>query len=144
METGTTISSAEIPRASVRSIPAKLAVAWCFVILLACWIPRQSLPISEPTGTKRISIDKLVHFGMFAILGGFLAASSSTKRRIAILFVVGVAVAVISELGQNHPLVGRDASFADGIADVSGLITGIALTLAYLRSRRPTSPIEPG
>ena len=63
------------------------------------------------------------------------------------VMVAGVVAAVVSELGQNVPIVNRDANFPDGLADVAGVVSGIVafvlLQGRYARLRPPTSgPID--
>jgi len=122
------------PIAPARSSPSR---AWFFwpgwmmaaLILVGCWLPSNRLPASE-TVPHVPHADKLVHFAMFASFG--LVAAWGGRRRATLM--LGVILAIVSELGQSTAWVGRDASVADAAADLIGLLSGIAL--AWLATRR--------
>ncbi len=101
------------------------AVVWTALVLLGCWLPGPRLPLPEQ-GWKLPHLDKLVHLLMF---GGFaffwLLAGRVDSRRLWTVALVGVALAVITELGQAHPAVRRDPSVLDALADTLGVALGL-------------------
>ena len=111
------------------------AIIWTVLIFVICWTPSRNLPISEhaPSFLKLIHADKIVHATIFAVFG-FLWRRGTTAPS-SIILAAGVALAVITELGQGTPFVGRDADVWDGLADILGLILGI------LSARMPKPPL---
>ncbi len=106
-----------------------LALAWAVAILVVCWTPRAVLPVSE-TSASVPHHDKYIHAGIFGVYALLGTAGRPGVRRFAIILVSGVALAIISELGQELPLVGRDADVYDALADISGLLLGLGISLA--------------
>lgn len=100
-------------------------VIWVLVISYLCFAPAddfKQVNISIP------HFDKIVHFGMFFILGVFLSAINNLKYSklhsfwlpvIAILY--GGAVEII----QFNYINSRSGDFIDWIADIIGLLIGI-------------------
>jgi VanZ family protein len=120
---------------------------WIVVILGLCWTPKSLMPI--PEGPRPVSIiphlDKVVHFGMFAILGwlGMYAGSKPGPARYRGIFLLGLGLAILSELGQMTPLVGRDAGLDDLAADMIGVIAGLAAYAYVPFGVRVPSPETP-
>ena len=101
-----------------------LAVAWTLIVFGICWTPRTMMPVAEdlPKPFLLQHLDKVVHFGAFAVFGlAWIAAAPGRAGRVT---AAGVAAAVLSELGQATPLVNRDAEWGDGLADVLGVFAG--------------------
>ncbi len=103
-----------------------IAIVWTSLILIACWLPRSQMPVSEgaPSLLKLIHFDKIVHAGLFAgfaFLWRRATSASATSRILAI----GLALAVVTELGQATSWVGRDADVWDGLADAVGVLIGL-------------------
>jgi hypothetical protein len=127
------------------SLKACLAWSWTFAILVLCWIPRFYL-----TGEERIpkpffvpNFDKLVHLGIFAIFSFLWMRVGSSRNRAWWVLIAGVALAVITELGQEVPIVNRDCNLADGFADSVGVIIGlVAYGIARKLLERRAVPAE--
>ena len=120
------------------------ALAWTFVILALCWWPRAYMGIIERPDRPFFvpNIDKLVHlaiFAGFAFLGMRVGPSATRARGVAIL-LVGVGLAVVTEVVQNTRFVNRDGNVADALADTLGLVVGL---IAYARLGRVRTP-SPG
>lgn len=116
------------------------AVAWTVLVLAACWLPKDRLPVDEGRSHRRVpNADKLAHVALFAGFGWlWLRARPGRAGRVA---AAGVALAIVSELGQQVPVVGRDADVLDAQADTVGVGLGIA---AALRLGRPRDADTPG
>ncbi len=106
---------------------ALLAWSWTLVILVLCWVPRRYFPEGErlPRTIFVPNFDKIVHIGIFVVFA-FLwmrvgRAGDSASRVLA----AGLALALISEVGQELPIVHRDANVFDWIADALGIVVGI-------------------
>lgn len=98
----------------LRSLAAALLVA---AAAFAFWAALQ--PSLEPPGH---GIDKLVHAGVFAVLGG-LALAASPDRRALLLGLIGLTLlGGMIEVVQG--LFGRDASLFDLAGDVVGIVAG--------------------
>jgi VanZ family protein len=106
---------------------SRLAWAWTVVILALCWIPRAYLGSVEhsPKPFFVPNFDKVVHLGIFAVFAFLWMRVGSSSRRGWWVLLAGVALAVVSELGQDLPIVNRDANLADGLADTLGVIVGL-------------------
>ncbi len=109
-----------------------LAIAWTLFILFACWLPSDRMPIPEPDADsfwklKVPHLDKVAHFGFFAIFAILWLRARVSYNRV---LLAGLGLALLSEAGQAHPLVHRDASLDDLIADLLGVLAAKAfLTL---------------
>lgn len=74
--------------------------------------------------------DKVIHlgiFGVFALL--WLRALPHLSQRFLRIGVAGAALAAITEIVQNLPIVHRDGELSDWVADMIGLL--LAMTLFY-------------
>jgi VanZ family protein len=113
-----------------------VAGLWTLAILVACWLPRAALPVRE--GNARVGsiphLDKVIHFSMFVGFGYLWILALPRGWSIRVL-VLGIVLAIVSELGQNHPWVGRDAGLDDGLADTFGLAFGITIAVWWLRHK---------
>lgn len=111
------------------SRPVALAVVWTVVIVVACTVPGERLPPAP-----FLSFDKLVHVAMFAPLA-FLWRRALGPRDLAVL-VGSAALAVLIELWQALPFIGRTGDVGDAVADIVGALVGLAAARALAR-RRP-------
>ena len=109
------------------SLKVCVAWFWTFVILVLCWIPRIYLSGEEKIAKPFFvpNFDKLVHLGIFAVFSFLWMRVGSSRSRAWWVVVAGVALAVITELGQEIPIVNRDCNVADGLADSVGVIVGL-------------------
>ena len=123
-----------------RSLPA---LAWTVMILALCLLPGSWLELGggEPSGPGLfgfLPIDKLVHLAFFAGFGLLWRWARLGPARTAI---GGVALAMVTELGQLIPALERTADLYDLIQDVIGLALGIWLGgLLVGRGLGPPSP----
>ena len=123
-----------------------LAGSWTLVILGLCWLPRSYMPVRErgPRPFFVPNLDKLVHLGIFAVFA-FLWMRGRPRPPASgppEFSSPAWPWPIISELGQELPVVSRDASVMDGVADVLGVALGI---VGYRpgsddSERRPASP----
>ncbi|MHB1559252.1 MAG: VanZ family protein [Isosphaeraceae bacterium] len=120
-----------------------LASLWTAVILVLCWAPREYVQEAEEN-TPWFAIpnfDKVVHWGIFVVFAVLWLRTSGSRTRYLTVALAGLGLAVLTELGQLLPRIGRDASVADGITDLIGLTLGLILArwleplLAWLESR---------
>ncbi len=120
-----------------------LAALWTAVILVLCWAPRQYVQEAEENAPWFAipNLDKVVHWGIFVVFAVLWLRTSGSRGRYPAVALAGLALAVVTEVGQLMPQVGRDGSVADGITDLIGLTLGLILArwleplLAWLESR---------
>src|SRR5206468_11906973 len=107
--------------------PPTLALAWT-VLLGALWlVPGRWLrDESKLLGVGVSHLDKVGHCGLFAVFGLLWARAGRGPRRGAWIVAGGVALAVLTEVGQGLPIVARDPDVLDALADVAGLLPGVA------------------
>jgi VanZ family protein len=117
-----------IPR---RWIPTAL---WAGLVLVGTSIPGSSVP-EGPAGA-----DKLVHFALYAVLGGLATRARLQTLRgpllpaMALLLLAVAGFAAVDEAHQQL-IPGRSADVRDVLADVAGAAVAIALTAAALARR---------
>jgi len=90
----------------------------------------------SPGGIPGVTgLDKVTHFGVYAVLGTLVARALLPPRTLAVLVIAFVGIATfgaVDELHQNW-IPGRDASVADWIADISGAFVGLVVAPTLLR-----------
>lgn len=113
-----------------RALAFAPALAWALLILWLGSLPSLTPPFDLP-------LDKAGHFGMFAVLGGLLAAGLHRARVRASLawpLLAGIAIGALDELHQRS-VPGRSAEWADLGADVAGCALALWLTHRVLEGR---------
>ena len=88
-------------------------------------------PMDQPPPTPK-GIDKLVHLAAFAALAFPLARTN----RVSLLLVLIGASAFGGLIELIQPTFNRSADLNDWIADILGVMLGIALGLIYRRVRK--------
>ena len=118
-----------------RALAFAPALAWALVILTLGSLPSFAPPSDLP-------IDKLGHFGVFAVLGGLLAAGlhfARARAGLVLALCAGLAVGALDELHQRR-VPGRSSEAADFAADAAGCALGLWLTRRALAQRRARNP----
>jgi hypothetical protein len=115
-----------------------LAWSWTLVILGVCWFPGRFLPLKEeaPRPFFIPQLDKMIHCGIFLLFAALWMRVGEPAGRAVRVLLLGLALAVVSELGQEMPLVRRDASWMDGGADLLGIALGVYASGFLHRTRR--------
>lgn len=114
-----------------------LAIAWACLILVACWLPPAALPQESGTTAGKLQVDKLIHFALFAVFAWLGMGAEIARGRAGRVFGVGVLLAVVSELGQAVPIVGREPGLPDLLADALGAFAGVVVAPLWGRWRNP-------
>ncbi len=74
------------------------------------------------------NFDKVVHAGVFVVFAVLWVRACVCSTAPGLWIALGgVGLAVVTEVGQILPAVGRDASVADALTDVIGLVVGLAV-----------------
>jgi hypothetical protein len=123
-----------------------LASVWTILILALCLVPSDWLPISEaklPSSQWLLPRDKMVHYGMFASLSILWMRVRTTWRGTGLVCVGGLTLAILTELGQGMPMVGRDPDPLDAFADAVGTIAGVGVYWAWRALTTSSLPEEP-
>lgn len=105
------------------------ALVWSVLMLVMCWLPRGVVhEVQDGSSWFKIpNFDKVVHGSIFVIFAVLWMRVSARGDRAFWVLWAGCMVAVLTEVVQELPMVGRDASFADGLADLAGLVIGLLL-----------------
>jgi VanZ family protein len=104
------------------------AVAWTLVIMLLCWLPKRVVRRAARVPWFGIPhLDKVVHAGIFVVFAILWLRALKARGRSGYAWVAlgGLFLAVLTEVGQLIPWVGRDASVEDTLTDVAGLVVGL-------------------
>ena len=110
-------------------------IAWAAVILTLT-----SIPASEfaPVGAFAFpGADKIVHGGMYGVLGALLARAAGVpvpRRTLGALTIAVLLFAVVDEWHQRY-IPGRSADPRDVAADVAGAAAGFGAATYLLRRR---------
>lgn len=120
-------------------------LAWALLILGLCLLPGEELP--EWDWADLLSLDKLVHAGLFAVLLVLgvralrMHGSGLRLRSWPVALFTGACVSYggALELMQAHLLTGRTADPFDALANAFGCILGLVY-LSRLDNRRTTLP----
>jgi VanZ family protein len=109
---------------------AKLAVAWALLIFVLSSIPGAAFP-----HTKLLSYDKLLHAGVYAVLGAFafMALPRSWSPKASVLVLLSSAITTLYGFTDEfHQMFvpGRFADLRDVLADsVGGLVGALGACL---------------
>ena len=107
------------------------ALLWATLILIIIAIPGNYIP--TPHGIwGSISPDKIIHFGLFAPLSFLLAKGINQKYNIRMQAIVlsgvfGIIYAILTEVLQFYVIPGRNGNIFDALADIIGILIGLAL-----------------
>ncbi|MEM8556995.1 MAG: VanZ family protein [Bacteroidota bacterium] len=108
--------------------PKSIASAWTLLCLALFTIPGQDLP------PQLLSLDKLVHLGLFAVLG-VLWMRAVPRRAWPWVLVGGLAYGIGTELYQGMLPWPREPDPFDALADGVGLLLGVGGWFAWPRHR---------
>lgn len=111
-----------------------LALVWSLAILAACSIPGDAFGDYE---SLLFSFDKLGHLLMFAVFGVLWARAA--PGRLGAVLLGGVAFAFASEGWQTLLPFERAGDLLDVLADVVGLLLGLAVATWAAPFRRRTA-----
>ena len=106
-----------------------LATLWTLAIMVLCWMPGSVVKRVEESSSwfELPNLDKVVHWGIFVVFAVLWLRTVDSRWRYAWVALGGLALAVITELGQTIPAINRNAGFDDGITDLIGVGIGLAV-----------------
>jgi len=115
------------------------SIIWAIVIFVLCSVPGDSLPQTSMFAIPYF--DKMVHFGLFFIMGIFLIAElryQTRLSRMSIALITFVFIALYGgtiEILQERYFVNRSGDFWDLCADVAGGICSV-LMFPFLKKQK--------
>ena len=114
------------------------AAIWSAVLFLL-----SELPPDVGSGGLEMN-DKVVHLGLYSILGAALAWGGWKARRtpFLLLILIGMGYGAVDEWHQGF-VPGRDPSLGDLLADCAGVALGFFILRSILKSRAPGALDEP-
>ena len=114
-------------RSTLMAFRLAMASIWTIVILVLCWMPRSVIEeVEEGSSWFEIpNLDKAVHWGIFVVFAVLWLRIGTSRWRYAWVALGGLAMAVVSELVQLLPSIGRNADTDDGITDMIGVVIGL-------------------
>ncbi len=98
-------------------------IIWCIIIFVLCAMPGKSLP---ETSFNIPYIDKIVHLGMFFVMGIFLCAELKYQTSLSFSKITLITILSVSFYGglievlQHYVFVDRSGDYVDFIFDVAG------------------------
>jgi VanZ family protein len=104
---------------------------WACCILLASSIPGEDIPPQEIG-----YLDKVVHFGIYGVLGVLLARTSLSSRS---AFALAALFGILDELYQ-HLTPHRTPDPLDWVTDITGAFAGIFITRWLLKRHASQNP----
>lgn len=105
-----------------------LAISWTILIIFIVFIPGNQLP-NHSKWFEVFQVDKIIHVFLFApfaflwLLNYYLRNMLDIQLK-WIIFLIGVSLAIATELIQFYFIKGRSGNMADGIADIFGIVVG--------------------
>lgn len=108
---------------------------WVLLVFGVSSIPDLSVPGNETPG-----LDKVFHFGEYAVLGALLghaAGFAGVRRTLMMGALVGLLLGTLDELYQSS-VPGRSLDAFDAVADTMGSMVGALAWFAWTRRRRRT------
>ena len=106
---------------------------WWVAMLLVTSVPGDMVPTLPDLGFR---IDRVVHFGMYAVQG-VLVARALGRRAPTALLLAWLVLSIVGALDEVHQmwLPGREAEVGDWMMDTLGAGTGLALASLAMRTR---------
>lgn len=113
--------------------------AWVAVaVWLAFQLTLTTLPGSLLPPMPAFRVDRVVHFGLYAVLGALVARgallSAWPPRRVAAAWAVMVVLGVLDELHQRL-IPGRGGEVLDALMDSAGAAVGLVSGALIMRTR---------
>ncbi len=118
-----------VARTDLKGYRLAMAILWTVVIMILCWLPGRMVHELEDESSwfKIPNLDKVVHAGIFVGFSILWARALSSRRRFALVALGGLGLAIVTELVQKLPVVGREGEIADALTDFAGVLVGIVL-----------------
>jgi len=111
------------------SIRRVIAIVWTVVIMVLCWLPHTIVKEVEDESSffKIPNLDKLIHISIFVLFSILWTRVWSSRRAYLWIMLGGIALGLITEIGQSVPIVNRDTNLGDMAADVVAVLVGLAV-----------------
>jgi hypothetical protein len=105
------------------------AMLWTLAIMGLCWMsPRLVHEVEQSSSLFALpDLDKVIHWLIFCVFALLWLRVSGSRRRYWLVALGGIALAVTTEVVQSLPFVERDGNVPDAVADVIGVLIGLAI-----------------
>jgi VanZ like family len=116
-------------RPDLKSLRMAAAVIWTLAIMTLCWLPSDVVDTVEESSSwfEIHDFDKAVHCVLFLVFAVLWCRIWSFRGRYAVVGLMAIGLAALTELVQLLPAIGRDGNVADGATDMLGCVIGLAL-----------------
>jgi VanZ family protein len=103
------------------------AVGWTNLIMVLCWMPKYLVQDIEKESSwfEIPHLDKVVHWALFVIFSILWLRVRSSRRAFWWVILLGLGLAVLTEVVQGLAVIGRDTSIADMVTDGIGVVVGV-------------------
>lgn len=122
---------------------AKLTALWFLIIFVLCATPGQYIPSSD--WMELLSVDKLVHAGIFFVLSALSALTAIKYKQSGLILGLCVLLCILYgiflEWMQGYYFSNRSADWQDVIANAVGCLAAL-LVLKKLRTIHFQSGVE--
>jgi VanZ family protein len=119
------------------------ALLWALCILVLCLLPGRSLP--QWDWFDLLSLDKLVHAGMFGtltvLLAGAFVQRQATGRFLLLAVGISAAYGLATEFMQGLEALGRRTDLNDMIANTVGAFLGAWFVTVRMRKGKAFLPV---
>jgi hypothetical protein len=114
---------------TLQRIRLAAAISWTLAIMALCWMsPRLVHELEHSSSVFELpDLDKAIHWAIFCIFALLWLRVSGSSHRYWLVALGGLALAVITEWVQSLPIVHRDGNIPDAVADVIGVVIGLAV-----------------
>ena len=107
---------------------------WTILILILCLMPKSVEP--QPSWLTKIPhFDKLIHFGLYTVLGFLYYISNPRQSLLFFVLVCLYAFILGGSIELIQPCVGRSCELLDLVTDMLGIIIGSAFDYSIVKSR---------
>jgi glycopeptide antibiotics resistance protein len=107
-----------------------LAILWTLGIMTVCWVPISLFGSDDGPGRAMFDIpyfDKVVHFGIFLVFAMLWHLATTGSRQSLQIVVWGIGLAILTEVVQKLPIVGRQSDIDDAACDIAGVLLGVLI-----------------
>jgi len=113
----------------LRRIRLAAAIVWTLAIMALCWLsPRWVHKVESSSSLFELpNLDKDFHWGIFCVFAVLWLRTSRSSRRYWLVALGGRGIVKKKKLVQNLPIVDRDGNVPDAIADLIGVLIGLAI-----------------
>lgn len=131
----------------LRPLYAVATIAWTAVVLIVNGTPAERLPRTGLWLLRFPHADKMVHFGMYAVMAALAykaLADARDRQPVWFVAIIAAAVAMVGALDELHQAIvpGRSMDPLDWLADAAGAVAAV-ITMRVLASHLAPGYLRP-